>query len=79
MNTKSCVVAALAIAASVSLNATVFTVTSPADSGPGTLRAQVAASSSGDTIQFGIGGAILLNSAITFPTRCMCSDQGLPR
>jgi hypothetical protein len=58
---------ALAIATSVSLNAAVLTVISPADSGPGSLRDLVAASSSGDTIQFAISGTILLNSAITIP------------
>lgn len=67
MNTKTCAVAALVIATSVSLNANVFFVTSPLDSGAGTLRDAVASSSAGDTIQFSVGGAILLSSAITIP------------
>ena len=49
----------------LSLRANLLTVTTPADSGPGSLRDQVAASAAGDTIQFAITGKILLNSAIT--------------
>lgn len=67
MNIRTCAIAALAIAMTVSPNAAVFTVTSPADSGPGSLRDAVAASSPGDTIQFAIKGAIPLMSAITIP------------
>ena len=47
------------------LNAATLTVTSPADSGPGTLRDQIAASNPGDTIDFAFNGLIVLNSAIT--------------
>ncbi|HLZ55084.1 MAG TPA: choice-of-anchor Q domain-containing protein [Verrucomicrobiae bacterium] len=48
----------------VSLTAAVLTVTSLADSGPGSLRDQVAASAAGDTIQFAVNGTMLLSSAI---------------
>ena len=54
----------LFLGTTISLHAAVLTVTSLADSGPGSLRDQVAASASGDTIQFVVGGRILLNSAI---------------
>ncbi|HVM47296.1 MAG TPA: choice-of-anchor Q domain-containing protein [Candidatus Acidoferrum sp.] len=47
-----------------SLRAATLAVTTPADSGPGSLRDQVAASSPGDTIVFAISGVIPLNSAI---------------
>lgn len=50
-----------------SLEAAVWTVTSPADSGPGSLRDKVGASSSGDTIQFAMTGPILLLSSINIP------------
>jgi hypothetical protein len=48
-------------------NAAVLTVTTPADSGAGSLRNQVAASTSGDTIQFAVTGPIHLLSAINIP------------
>jgi hypothetical protein len=48
----------------VSLTAAVLTVTSLADSGSGSLRDQIAASSPGDTIQFAVSGRIPLGSAI---------------
>lgn len=51
----------------VSANAAVLTVTSLADSGPGSLRAAVAASAAGDTIQFAVTGPINLFSAINIP------------
>jgi hypothetical protein len=47
------------------LRAATLTVTSPADSGPGTLRDQIAASNPGDTIDFAINGVITLNNAIS--------------
>src|SRR5207245_6217535 len=43
-------------------HAATMTVTSLADSGPGTLREAIATASSGDTIDFGITGTILLTS-----------------
>jgi hypothetical protein len=61
-------ISALALASFIPLaasRATTLTVTSPADSGPGTLRDQIAASNPGDTIDFAFNGTILLNSAIT--------------
>src|SRR6266436_4820815 len=61
-------VAALALASFIpgaALRAATLTVTSPADSGPGTLRDQIAASNPGDTIGFAINGVITLNSAIS--------------
>jgi hypothetical protein len=48
-----------------SLCAATLMVTDLADSGPGTLRDQVAASAPGDTVQFATNGTIVLNSAIT--------------
>lgn len=47
------------------LKAAVLTVTSLADSGSGSLRGQVAASSAGDTIQFAVNGTIVLSSAVS--------------
>jgi len=43
--------------------ATTRTVTSNADSGPGSLRDAIAASGSGDTINFSVPGTITLTSA----------------
>jgi hypothetical protein len=60
-------VAVVLINAAVSLKATVWTVVNPADSGPGTLRAAVASSAAGDTIQFAFTGPILLASSINIP------------
>ena len=54
----------MVLLATVSLKAAVLIVTTPADSGPGSLRDQVAASAPGDTIQFAIIGPIHLLSAI---------------
>ena len=51
--------------ATTSLRAATLTVTSLADSGAGSLRDQVAASSTGDTIRFAVSGTILLSSAIS--------------
>lgn len=48
----------------ISLHATVLTVTSLADSGSGSLRDTIAASSAGDAIQFAVNGKIVLSSAI---------------
>lgn len=64
-NRKTLVVALFVTSATIPLKATVFTATSPADSGPGSLRDTIAASSVGDIIQFAFTGKILLNSAIT--------------
>ncbi|HXR48046.1 MAG TPA: choice-of-anchor Q domain-containing protein [Candidatus Limnocylindrales bacterium] len=51
----------------LSLTAAVLTVTSLADSGPGSLRDEVGLSAAGDTIQFAVNGTILLSSAINIP------------
>ena len=59
-----------------SLHAAVLTVTSLADSGPGSLRDQVAASLSGDTIQFAVTGTILLSSAINIPDTLYVQGPG---
>jgi len=53
--------------AAVCLDAAVLTVTTLADSGPGSLRQQVTLSSPGDTIQFAVTGTILFSSSITVP------------
>lgn len=50
-----------------SLQANTLTVTSLADSGPGSLRDAVAASALGDTINFAVTGTIFLNSSIQIP------------
>src|SRR5271168_655502 len=42
-----------------------LTVTNLADSGPGTLRNQITAAGSGDSIQFGLPGKVVLNSQLT--------------
>lgn len=65
MSTKINAVAFWIVSMAFSLPAAVLTVTSLADSGPGSLRDTVAASSAGDTIQFAVSGKILLSSAIT--------------
>lgn len=54
----------LALSTAFSLRAATLTVTSLADSGPGSLRDLVTGSLPGDTIQFAVNGTILLNSAI---------------
>jgi len=72
---KICAVA-LFINTAVSLNATVWTVTSLADSGPGTLRQTVTLSSPGDTIQFAVTGAILLSSSINIPYNLAVQGPG---
>ncbi len=51
----------------VSAHAAVLTVTSLADSGPGSLRQEITLSSPFDTIQFAVNGTILLSSAINIP------------
>ena len=65
MNLRICAVVFYSIHTMASLNAAILTVTSLADSGAGSLRAQVAASAAGDTIQFSVSGTIILNSAIS--------------
>jgi hypothetical protein len=55
------------IHSAVSLEAAVLTVTSLADSGPGTLREEITLASPGDTIQFGVTGVIGLLSSINIP------------
>ena len=47
--------------------ASTLTVTSLADSGPGTLRDQVAAAASGDTINFSVTGTITLTNSAVMP------------
>jgi hypothetical protein len=67
MRYRIVVTAFLILLVKFSLRANVLTVTSLADNGPGSLRDLVAASASGDTIQFAVSGTILLNSAINIP------------
>lgn len=61
---KAYALAGLVFSTAWSLNAAVLTVTSLADSGPGSLRDLAAASAPGDTIDFGVNGTILLSSSI---------------
>jgi CSLREA domain-containing protein len=49
-----------------SVPATTLTVTSLADSGPGSLRDTIATANSGDTINFAVTGTIVLSSEIQF-------------
>jgi hypothetical protein len=49
----------------IDVNAALITVTSNADSGPGTLRAAIASAASGDTINFAVTGTIQLASALS--------------
>jgi hypothetical protein len=67
--TTLCSICAIVVLMStaVSLNATIWTVTTLADSGAGSLRDRIASSSGGDTIQFSVTGVIGLNSSITIP------------
>jgi hypothetical protein len=67
MNGKAQTVAAAFLFSVFSLRAGTLTVTSLADSGPGSLRDQVGASAAGDTIVFAVTGTILLNSSINIP------------
>jgi len=67
MSYRIVVAACLVLLAKLPLQANVLTVTSLADSGSGSLRDLVAASASGDTIQFAVTGRIQLNSAISIP------------
>lgn len=60
----------------VSGSAAILTVTSLANSGPGSLRNQVAASAAGDTIQFSITGTINLLSAINIPHSLVVQGPG---
>lgn len=53
---------ALLCATPVTLRAGTITVTSTADSGPGSLRAALAGAASGDTINFAVTGTITLTS-----------------
>jgi hypothetical protein len=64
------------IATVVSLNATLFTVTSLAPTGPGSLHDAVAASFAGDTIQFAVTGTILLTSSINIPHTLFVQGPG---
>ncbi len=70
----------------------IFTVTSPNDSGAGTLRDQIAAASAGDTINFGLSansvitltsGEIVINKALTIDgstaTNLAISGNGISR
>src|SRR6267378_1235743 len=64
---KACAFLTMTVAlAAVSPRAfcTTLTVTSLADSGPGTLRDRIAAALPGDTIQIGLSGTITLNSEL---------------
>jgi hypothetical protein len=61
---QKCVIALLILHAAHSLEAATLTVTSLADSGPGTLRDLAASSAPGDTIEFAVGGILGLLPAI---------------
>ena len=61
---KTMAMTGLVFLTAFSLKAGTLTVTSLADSGPGSLRDLVGASIPGDTIVFGVSGTILLNSSI---------------
>jgi hypothetical protein len=76
MNYRTCFVAMLAIRTAVSVNGAVLTVTSLADSGPGSLRDQVAASAPGDTIRFNVTGTIVLISSITIAQTLFVQGPG---
>jgi len=54
-------------------------VTNLADSGPGTLRAQMAAANPGDTIRFGLTGTIALNSELTINKNLRIEGQTFVR
>jgi hypothetical protein len=64
MNCKFIMFASCGLFVAHPLVAATLTVTSLADSGPGSLRNQVAASLAGDTIQFAVHGTIVLSSFI---------------
>src|SRR5215510_7323730 len=64
MSFRVFVAAGLLLQGAFSARAGLLTVSSLADSGPGSLRNTVASSSTGDTIQFGVTGTINLSSAI---------------
>jgi hypothetical protein len=63
---KACALLTIALAAAISPHAfsTTLTVTSLADSGPGTLRDRIAAALPGDNIQFSVLGTMTLNSEL---------------
>jgi len=54
-----------------------LTVTNLSDSGPGTLRDRIAASASGDGINFGVIGTILLNSELTISKSIFLGQYGI--
>src|ERR1700743_1371741 len=60
----------------ISSHATVLVVSTLADSGPGSLRDQVASSSSGDTIQFAVNGTIVLSSSINIDHTLLVMGPG---
>ena len=64
MSHRTLVLAGLIVLPALALSANTLTVTSLANSGPGSLRDQVAASISGDTIQFATNGTIVLTAVI---------------
>lgn len=59
---------AAALLGNAKTHAATLTVTNLADSGPGTLRNQIAAAAPGDHIQFGLPGTVVLNSQLTIST-----------
>ncbi len=64
MGSRVFIVAVLTFHFALSSEAALLTVTSLADSGPGSLRDQVAASLAGDTIDFATNGTMVLSSVI---------------
>ncbi len=55
----------LALLSGAPVYGTLLTVTSLANSGPGSLRDTIASSATGDEIQFGVTGTIVLSGSIT--------------
>jgi hypothetical protein len=67
----------IAAAAAHAFGAT-LTVTTLADSGPGTLRDRLAASANGDRIEFGVFGTILLSTELTVSNSVVIAGPGVP-
>jgi hypothetical protein len=76
MNGKIAAWVIFMVQGSISLNASVLTVTTLANTGAGSLRNQIAASGVGDTIQFGVNGTILLSSSITISHALIVQGPG---
>ncbi len=64
MTLKHCLAIVPWILGTASAFAATITVTSPSDSGPGSLRAAIASAASGDTIDFSVTGVIVLSTEL---------------